>query len=223
MFFLCAKSFKEGKKIMAGKKQNKQMVTSLANEANNLWIDSKYLKGFDIQEEKSGKNVVYQREYFTDDQFNSIKNNQIPIIFLFGDNEQDNIRQNRKEKRLGFSGQARIAGKLEFEDKLSVGIITLWHSVWRINLFIIIIFFFFERDMTSNKKFKNGNALSISCYRKFDKGSLFYSILLFNILDSLDCFCFKKKKKIGATSFFLPEGQSGALFLKIFFCKKISS
>ncbi|ETO17109.1 hypothetical protein RFI_20226 [Reticulomyxa filosa] len=58
-----------------------------------------------------------------------IKENKIPIIFLFGDNEKDKTRNTKTEQRLGTYGQASVAGKVGFENEVCCGIVTMWHFV----------------------------------------------------------------------------------------------
>jgi len=90
------------------------------------------LEDFGIFERKSCRHVLYQTKYMTDKQLRTIKKDGIPILFLFGDNDSDKLRDKTIDNRMGMSGQASVAGKREFEDVLCRGIITLWHLKCRI-------------------------------------------------------------------------------------------
>ncbi|ETO26565.1 hypothetical protein RFI_10572 [Reticulomyxa filosa] len=72
------------------------------NKEKNAWINSIYLRDFGILQEKAGEHVLYQSKYYTQEQFHAIRHKSVPIIFLFGDNEDDNTRDKRKRQDEGY-------------------------------------------------------------------------------------------------------------------------
>ncbi|ETO19419.1 hypothetical protein RFI_17810 [Reticulomyxa filosa] len=95
----------------------------------NALAGSNHFQKYGLVREKSGAHVLYQTKYYTEEQFNAIKRDKIPVLFLFGDNELDNKRKKRVEARRGTVGQASVAGKEGFEDIISYGIITVWTAI----------------------------------------------------------------------------------------------